>query len=144
MQNSISKLDLIQQTINSKIGILKQQDSYTVEVTLDTSKLDEILIIGSPFLTKFENGSQTLACIELDANGKRPDQITLVVRSDSNQLIHPEDGINIWFRRLVQSPRGNNVCWERRPAYLEDLEEMDSNTITIIDAIELHEIAFGY
>ena len=144
MQNSISKMDLIQKTINARVGVLKPQNSYIVEVTLDTSKLDEILIVGNPFLTKFENGSQTLACIELDANGKKPEQVTLVVRPDSNQLIHPENGVTVWFRRLVQSPRGNSVCWERRPAYLEDIEEMDSNTIDSGDVEELYETAFGH
>ena len=143
MQNSISKMDLIQKTINARIGVLNKLFSYKVEVTLNTSTLGQFHIIGNTFLTKFENGIQTLACIELDTVKEHPYTITLTVDQTTNQLIHPENGVHIWFRRLVQSPRGNSVCWERRPAYLEDIEEMDSNTIDNGVAEELYDIAFG-
>lgn len=143
MQNSISNLSMIQNAIEVNVGTMKPQSSYTMEVTLNTSKLGEILILGNSFLTKFENGSLTLACIEVNCSNNEPEKLTLSIRPDSNQLIHPDEGVNIVFRRLVSSPRGNGVCWESRPAYLEDIEEMDSNSILAEDAKDLYELAFG-
>lgn len=139
MQN----LNLIQEKIESEnIRVLKPQGSYKLEVSVNTSKLGEIPILGNPFLTKLENGQVTLACIEY-TSPKQEDKLSLLVRRDSNQLIHADSGINIWFRRLVSAPRGKGLCWETRPAYLEDLEEMDTNSISDSDALVLYKTAFG-
>lgn len=139
MQN----LNLIQEKIESEnIRVLKPQGSYNLEVSVNTSKLGEIPILGNPFLTKFENGQVTLACLEYSSCFKE-EYITLLVKEDSNQLVDPEAGIHVWFRRIVSAPKGKGVCWETRPVYLEDLEEMDTNSITNDEALDLYHTAFG-
>lgn len=140
MQN----LNLIQEKIESEnIRVLKPQGSYKLEVSVNTSKLGEIPILGNPFLTKLENGQVTLACLEYSSL-KQEECITLLVKEDSNQLMDPEVSIHVWFRRIVSTPKGKGLCWETRPVYLEDLEEMDTNSITNVEALDLYNTAFGY
>lgn len=139
MQN----LNLIQEKIESEnIRVLKPQGSYKLEVSVNTSKLGEIPILGNPFLTKLENGQVTLACLEYSSL-KQEECITLLVKEDSNQLMDPEVSIHVWFRRIVSTPKGKGVCWETRPVYLEDLEEMDANSITNDEALDLYNTVFG-
>ena len=140
MQN----LNSIQEKIKSKkIEVLKPQSSYKLRVRVITSNLGEIQILGRPFLTKLENGQVTLACIEYSSSQKKEDFLNLLIEKDSNQLIHLEKDTNIWFRRIVSSPNAKGLCWETRRAYLEDLEEMDANTISDSDALILYKTAFG-
>ena len=140
MQN----LNLIQEKIESEnIRVLKPQGSYKLEVSVNTSKLGEIPILGNPFLTKLENGQVTLACLEYSSL-KQEECFTLLVKEDSNQLMDPEANIYVWFRRIVSTPKGKGLCWETRPVYLEDLEEMDTNSITNDEALDLYNTAFGY
>lgn len=140
MQN----LNLIQEKIESEnIRVLKPQGSYKLEVSVNTSKLGEIPILGNPFLTKLENGQVTLACIEYSSL-KQEECFTLLVKEDSNQLMDSEAGIHVWFRRIVSTLKGKGLCWETRPVYLEDLEEMDANSITNDEALDLYNTAFGY
>lgn len=140
MQN----LNSIQEKIKSeKIEVLKQHCSYKLRVSVITSNLGEIQILGNPFLTKLKNGQVTLACIEYSSQ-KKEDCFNLLVKEDSNQLIDPEASIQVWFRRIVTSPNAKGLCWETRLAYLEDLEEMDENAISDRDALILYKTAFGY
>lgn len=141
---NMQNLNIIQDKIKSEnIKVLKPQSSYKLEVSVNTSKLGEIPILGNPFLTKFKNGQVTLACIEYSSR-KKEDILSLLIEKDSNQLVHLEEDINIWFRRIVSSPRGKGLCWETRPAYLEDLEEMDTNSIADNEASILYKTAFGF
>lgn len=141
---NMQNLNIIQDKIKSEnIMVLKQPSSYKLEVSANTSRLGEIQILGNPFLTKFENGQITLACIEYSSQ-KKEDVLNLLIEKDSNQLVHLEKDTNIWFRRIVSSPRGKGLCWETRPAYLEDLEEMDANSITDNEASILYKTAFGF
>ena len=125
----------------------KEKEPYSIEITNNVYKVEDLIIFGLPFKFPHADGTFTLAIMEIN-NFPMEELPTLLkdypkitVRLDEWDILRYQK-VPLTLRYLGPAPRGNTMCWNSREAYFSDFELQNRHDISLEDASKIIKCSF--